>query len=77
LEYNDINQTLQLILNKFTNLDGALSKMNEWVKKLESNNKKTAPNFKNKNGYHAKNHVLECKWVAQPPIRAPSNPRHK
>jgi hypothetical protein len=24
LEYNDINQTLQLILTKFTNLDGAL-----------------------------------------------------
>jgi hypothetical protein len=39
-----------LILTKFTNLDGALSKMNEGVKKLESNNKKTAPNSKNKNG---------------------------
>jgi hypothetical protein len=50
LEYNDINQTLQLSLTKFTNLDGALSKLNEQVKKLESNNKKTAPNSKNKNG---------------------------
>jgi hypothetical protein len=50
LEYNDINQTLQLILTKFTNLDGALSKMNERFKKLESNDKKTAPNSKNKNG---------------------------
>jgi hypothetical protein len=48
LEYNDINQTIQLILTKFTNLDGALSKMNERVKELESNNKKTAPNSKNK-----------------------------
>jgi hypothetical protein len=50
LEYNDINQNLQLILTKFTNLDSALSKMNKQVKKLESNNKKTAPNSKNING---------------------------
>jgi len=48
LENNDINQTLQLILNKITNLEGAFSEMNEQVKKLESSTKKTAPNLKNK-----------------------------
>jgi hypothetical protein len=47
-ENNDINQTLQLILNKITNLEGAFSKMNKRVKKLESGTKKTAPNSKNK-----------------------------
>ena len=48
VENNDINQTLQLILNKITNLEGAFSEMNEQVKKLESSTKKTAPNLKNK-----------------------------
>jgi hypothetical protein len=48
LEYNDINQTLQLIPTKFTNIEGALSKINERVKKLERNNKKTALKSKDK-----------------------------
>jgi len=47
-ENNDINQTLQLIHNKLTNLEGTFSKMNERVKKLDSDTKKTAPNSKNK-----------------------------
>ena len=75
-ENNDINQTLQLILNKITNLEGAFSKTNERDKKLESGTKKTAPKT-NKNGQYHKNHVLECKWIAQPTTRAASNPRHK
>jgi len=31
----------------------------------------------NKNDQYNKNHVLECKWIAQPPTRAASNPRNK
>jgi hypothetical protein len=36
LENTNINLTLQLILTKITNLEGAFSNMNERVKKLES-----------------------------------------
>ena len=48
LENNDINQTVQLILNKITNLEGAFSEMNGRVKKLENCTKKSAPNLKHK-----------------------------
>jgi hypothetical protein len=48
LEIADINRTLQLILNKITNLEGVFSKMSERVKKLESDTKKPATNSKHK-----------------------------
>jgi hypothetical protein len=48
LETADINRTLQLILNKITNLEGVFSKMNECVKKLESVTTKPATNSKHK-----------------------------
>jgi peptidoglycan hydrolase CwlO-like protein len=35
-EHSDINRSLQLILTKITNIEGAFSKMNERVKKLEN-----------------------------------------
>jgi hypothetical protein len=48
LEHSDINQTLQLILTKITHLKGAFSKINERVKKLESDITTTVPTSKNK-----------------------------
>jgi hypothetical protein len=48
LESVDINRTLQLILNKSTNLEGVFSKMSERVKKLESDTTKPATNSKHK-----------------------------
>jgi hypothetical protein len=48
LEHSDINRTLHLILTKITNLEGTFSKMNERVKKLESDITTTFPTSKNK-----------------------------
>jgi hypothetical protein len=41
LENTNINLTLQLILTKITNLEGAFSNLNERVKNLESDTKKS------------------------------------
>ncbi|KAF7270498.1 hypothetical protein GWI33_016536 [Rhynchophorus ferrugineus] len=68
-EGND-SKTLQLMLNKITQMENYLLNMDQKIKDL-----KVAPRrAKTLNECHPQNHDLEYKWFVHPSAKASSNP---